>query len=92
MAAVTEETRQGVLAGALSRFKNAISRFQEFNGRTIDHKLGDDAAKWWLYAAIAWFPIFTTFGLILAIKFVFPNFIGSENWFTFGVVRPSHVN
>jgi cytochrome c oxidase cbb3-type subunit I/II len=75
-----------------ARFKNAISRYQEFNGVTIDHKQGDEAAKWWIYAAVLWFPIFTTFGLLLAIKFVFPNFIGAENWFTFGVVRPSHIN
>jgi cytochrome c oxidase cbb3-type subunit I/II len=86
-----EEVRSPLNEAAI-RFKNAIGRYQEFNGRTIDHKEGDEAAKWWIYAAILWFPIFTTFGLILAIKFVFPNFIGAENWFTFGVVRPSHIN
>jgi cytochrome c oxidase cbb3-type subunit I/II len=75
-----------------ARFQNAIGRYQTFNGVTIDHFEGDQAAKWWMYAAVLWFPIFTTFGLILAVKFVFPNFIGNENWFTFGVVRPSHIN
>jgi cytochrome c oxidase cbb3-type subunit I/II len=92
MSTAETEAARSPFGTAAARFRNAVGRFQEFNGSTIDHIEGDNAAKWWIYSAVAWFPIFTTFGLILAIKFVFPNFIGTENWFTFGVVRPAHVN
>jgi cytochrome c oxidase cbb3-type subunit I/II len=39
-----------------------------------------------------WFPAFTTFGLILAIKFFVPTFLIDLSWLSFGRVRPAHVN
>jgi cytochrome c oxidase cbb3-type subunit I/II len=56
------------------------------------HKEGDRAVKWWLIAAALWFPFFTLFGLILAIKFFDPGFLGNAVWDSFGRVRPAHVN
>ncbi len=67
-------------------------RFQRFEGIEIDHGPGDRTVKLWFLLAVLWFAFFTTFGLILAVKFFWPTFIGDVSWFTFGVVRPSHVN
>ena len=68
------------------------SRFQKFEGGIVDHNQGDKVVKLWFFLAVTWFAVFTTFGLLLAIKFFFPTFFGSTSWLTFGVVRPAHVN
>src|SRR5574340_970646 len=67
-------------------------RYQTFEGVVIDHGEGDRAVKLWFLLAVLWFAFFTTFGLILAIKFFVPTFLGRTSWLTFGVVRPAHVN
>ncbi len=67
-------------------------RFQLYEGMQIDHKEGDKAVKLWFLLAVLWFAVFTTFGLLLAIKFFFPTFLGEASWLTFGVLRPAHVN
>ncbi|NJD53650.1 MAG: c-type cytochrome [Candidatus Methanoperedens sp.] len=41
---------------------------------------------------MVWFPIFATFGFILAIKFFQPYFLSDAVYLTFGRIRPSHVN
>jgi cytochrome c oxidase cbb3-type subunit I/II len=41
---------------------------------------------------MVWFPIFTVFGLIMAIKFFVPTFLADAAWLTFGRIRPAHVN
>jgi cytochrome c oxidase cbb3-type subunit I/II len=53
---------------------------------------GDSAAKTWFLFSILWFPFFASFGFLLAIKFFFPTFLGAEEWLTFGMIRPAHVN
>jgi cytochrome c oxidase cbb3-type subunit I/II len=58
----------------------------------IDHSEGNRAVKWWLIAAALWFPLFATFGFLLAIKFFEPGFLGNAIWDTFGRIRPAHVN
>jgi cytochrome c oxidase cbb3-type subunit I/II len=55
-------------------------------------KEGDRVAKAWFLMAALWFPLFTSFGLLLAIKFFFPTFMSESAWDTFGRIRPSHVN
>jgi len=67
-------------------------RFQKYEGLEIDHKEGDKAVKLWFFITALWFAVFTTFGLLLAIKFFFPTFLGDASWLTFGVLRPAHVN
>ncbi len=52
----------------------------------------DSVARLWFIFAMIWFPVFTTFGLILAIKFFVPTFLVDTAWLTFGRVRPAHVN
>lgn len=58
----------------------------------VDHSAGDCSVKLWIILSVLWFPIFASFGFILAVKFFWPTFIGDVSWFTFGVVRPAHVN
>lgn len=41
---------------------------------------------------LGWFPVFTTLGFLLAIKFLQPTFLGETGWLTFGRLRPAHVN
>lgn len=58
----------------------------------VSYGESDGAAKMWFRFAILWFPFFATFGFIVAIKFFFPDFISTQEWATFGRIRPSHVN
>lgn len=53
---------------------------------------GDRVARLWFVFSMIWFPVFTTFGLILAIKFFYPTFLVQQAWQTFGRIRPAHVN
>ena len=55
-------------------------------------RAGNSAAKTWFFFSVLWFPIFASFGFLLAIKFFFPQFMGEAAWDTFGRIRPSHVN
>ena len=59
---------------------------------TVDLKTVNSVTKYWLYGALLWFPIFTTFGLIMAIKFFVPTFLVDSAFDTFGRIRPAHVN
>jgi cytochrome c oxidase cbb3-type subunit I/II len=59
---------------------------------TIDIKTANSITKYWLYGALLWFPIFTIFGLIMAIKFFVPTFLVDSAFDTFGRIRPAHVN
>lgn len=53
---------------------------------------GDRAVKFWFLGALIWFPLFTTLGFILAIKFFQPYFLSDAAYLTFGRIRPAHVN
>jgi cytochrome c oxidase cbb3-type subunit I/II len=57
-----------------------------------DLKSADSVSKMWFYFSMLWFPIFTVFGLIMAIKFFVPTFLVDDAWLTFGRIRPAHVN
>ena len=59
---------------------------------TTDLKSADSVSKLWFYFAMVWFPIFTTFGMIMAIKFFVPTFLVGSPFDTFGRIRPAHVN
>ena len=59
---------------------------------TVDLKTANSVVKYWLYSALLWFPVFTTFGLIMAIKFFVPTFLVGSAFDTFGRIRPAHVN
>ena len=57
-----------------------------------DLKSADSVSKLWFYFSLLWFPIFTVFGMIMAIKFFVPTFLVDSAWLTFGRIRPAHVN
>jgi cytochrome c oxidase cbb3-type subunit 1 len=46
----------------------------------------------WLYWSLAWQTVFPLVGLLVSIKFHNPEILGSQPWFTFGRLRPVHVN
>ena len=50
------------------------------------------SAKWFLISSVVFFAITTFVGLLLSLKFIWPEFMGSAPWLTFGRVRPLHVN
>jgi cytochrome c oxidase cbb3-type subunit I/II len=57
-----------------------------------DLRGADGVAKFWFYAAMIWFPVFTVLGLIMAIKFFVPTFLVDSAFDTLGRIRPAHVN
>jgi cytochrome c oxidase cbb3-type subunit I/II len=57
-----------------------------------DLKGANVVTKTWFIFSFLWFPVFTTFGLIMAIKFFVPTFLVDASWLTFGRIRPAHVN
>ncbi len=69
-----------------------VETVSEYQKERETLKEGDRAVKWWLISAALWFPFLTLFGLILAIKFFEPGFLGNAAWDSFGRVRPAHVN
>ncbi|MDD2701343.1 MAG: cbb3-type cytochrome c oxidase subunit I [Sideroxydans sp.] len=46
----------------------------------------------WLWWAIVWMTVFPLVGLLVSIKFHYPDFLGETSWLTFGRLRPVHVN
>jgi cytochrome c oxidase cbb3-type subunit 1 len=52
----------------------------------------DIAAKWFLMSSVSYFAIVAIIALIIAAKFVWPEFLGSIQYFTYGRMRPLHVN
>jgi cytochrome c oxidase cbb3-type subunit 1 len=46
----------------------------------------------WLWWSIVWLTVFPLVGLLVSIKFDFPDFLGGIAWLTFGRLRPVHVN
>ena len=68
-------------------------------GEGVEHADGSpprlvdtDLVRHWLYWGLAWLTLFPLVGLLVSIKFHNPEFLGSEPWFTFGRLRPVHVN
>ena len=57
-----------------------------------EFKESDRVAKAWFIFTALWFPIFATFGFLMAVKFFFPTFLSDSMWDSFGRIRPAHVN
>ncbi len=51
----------------------------------------DTAAKWLFISAVAWLGAAVTVALILAVKFVFPEFLSGHAPLQFGRLRPVHI-
>ncbi len=52
----------------------------------------DKAARGFVYSSVIFFLITILVGLILAVKFVFPEFLGGIGILSFGRIRPIHTN
>jgi cytochrome c oxidase cbb3-type subunit I/II len=76
----------------LGMFSMAATENTPVETKSENTKTADSVAKYWLYSAMIWFPVFTTFGLIMAIKFFVPTFLVDSAFDTFGRIRPAHVN
>lgn len=57
---------------------------------TVIHE--DKSARWFLYSSILFFLITITIGLMMAIKFVYPEFLGGIAALGFGRIRAIHTN
>jgi cytochrome c oxidase cbb3-type subunit I len=60
----------------------------EDSGAIVDVQL----VKQWLLWGIIWTVIFPLVGLVVSLKFNFPEFLGHTPWLTWGRMRPMHVN
>lgn len=52
----------------------------------------DTTAKLFIISSISYFVIVGVVALIVAAKFVMPSFLGTVEYFTYGRMRPLHVN
>lgn len=52
----------------------------------------DKSARWFIYTSIAFFLITIIIGLIMAIKFIAPEFLGGIGALSFGRIRAIHTN
>ena len=52
----------------------------------------DTTVKLFLLGAVGYFAIVGVIALIIAAKFVWPEFLGTISYFTYGRMRPLHVN
>lgn len=50
------------------------------------------AARAWIYSAVIWLAIGTTFALLAAIEMMSPDFLGGISYLEFGRLRPIHIN
>lgn len=73
-----------ITAGATPAYQHASGAPADL----VDTRL----VKSWMYWSLAWLTIFPFIGLLLSIKFHHPNFLDGLPWFTFGRLRPVHVN
>ncbi|MCS7024636.1 MAG: cbb3-type cytochrome c oxidase subunit I [Bryobacteraceae bacterium] len=52
----------------------------------------DTAAKWFLMSSVVYFFVVGVIALIIAAKFVWPELLGTIPMFSYGRLRPLHVN
>ncbi len=60
--------------------------------RNMDDLVNRVLVRAWLWWAIVWLTVFPLVGLLVSIKFPYPDFLGETSWLTFGRLRPVHVN
>jgi len=51
-----------------------------------------DLVKQWLFWGIIWTMFFPLVGLVVSIKFNYPDWLGTTSWLSWGRLRPMHVN
>ncbi len=73
--------------------------------RTAEEKAAGGLGLWWflsdaensaarnfILSSVVWLGIVVSVALVLALKFVWPDFLGGVAWLSFGRLRPFHVN
>lgn len=50
------------------------------------------AATNFILSSVVWLALIISVALVLAVKFVWPDFLGNVAWLSFGRLRPLHVN
>jgi len=60
------------------------------SGGAIIHE--DLTSRWFMLSSVAYFFIVGIIALIIAAKYVWPDFMGTSSWLTYGRLRPLHVN
>ena len=66
----------------------ALREASSHNDELIDAEL----IRKWLACGLGWLLFFPTIGAFISTKFNYPTFLGDLPWFTFGRLRPMHVN
>src|SRR5512144_645157 len=74
-----------------SNAKDSKPNAANFPGAAIT-LVNKDLVRAWLWWSIVWMTIFPLVGLLVSIKFHYPDFLGETSWLTFGRLRPVHVN
>jgi cbb3-type cytochrome oxidase subunit 1 len=57
-----------------------------------EHGHQDTTAKWFLLSSVSYFFIVGIIALLIAAKFCWPTLLGTVPIFTYGRMRPLHVN
>ena len=58
----------------------------------LDQLIDRSLIRKWLYWGLFWVMFAPTVGVIVSTKFTYPDFLGTSQYFTFGRLRPIHVN
>jgi len=58
----------------------------------LDQLVDRPLVRTWLYWGLFWVLFAPTIGVIVSTKFTFPDFLGTSPYWTFGRLRPIHVN
>lgn len=69
-----------------------VTATEDLPQRNTTDLVNKDLVRAWLWWAIVWLTICPLVGLLVSIKFDFPDFLGQTSWLTFGRLRPVHVN
>ncbi len=88
--------------GMMRRRKEMEERIAQIRERYLEPILGrfprilptkpDSAARYALYAAIAWFAVWMLMAAVLAIKLVFPDFLNQFGFMSYGRLRQAESN
>jgi len=57
-----------------------------------DAPIDVDLIRGWLASGLGWLMLFATLGGFVSTKLTYPTFLGDTAWFTYGRLRPIHVN
>jgi len=65
---------------------------EAFTARWVQDQSSKPAVLIWLSSAVFWLLIGSFYGLLASIKMHYPEFMADSQWWTFGRIRPMHLN